>query len=216
MDVYKLMVGAVVLSLCVACGDDTDTDSTDDGSGASGSGAAGATGSGATGAQSAGGGDAGGQASGGTGGAVEGCAGPNGIMCAQGYECCEGVPYPPEGVCKRACDMVSDRAQKEALQCVDRTAVLERLAALPISEWSYKREGQTVRHIGPMAQDFREAFGLGNDETMIHVVDAQGVTIAGVQALYQHVQELERENATLRSDYRSLVDRLNRLERSRR
>jgi hypothetical protein len=60
--------------------------------------------------------------------------------------------------------------------------------------------------MGPMAQDFREAFDLGASETTIAVVDAQGVTMAAVQALYRRVRELERrqdilerENASLRT-----------------
>jgi hypothetical protein len=36
-----------------------------------------------------------------------------------------------------------------------------------------------------MAQDFRAAFGLGEDDKHISTVDAEGVALAGVQALYK-------------------------------
>ena len=55
--------------------------------------------------------------------------------------------------------------------------VLERLVdKVPISHWSY--EGDTVRHMGPMAQDFFDAFGLGGDRRLISSIDADGVAIA--------------------------------------
>ena len=55
--------------------------------------------------------------------------------------------------------------------------VLETLVdKVPISRWSY--EGDTVRHMGPMAQDFFDAFGLGGDRRLISSIDADGVAIA--------------------------------------
>ncbi len=83
---------------------------------------------------------------------------------------------------------------------VDGFEILERLAALPISTWNYKNDPPAVRHLGPMAQDFAAAFGLGDDDTRIATVDAQGVLMVAVQALYRRVQQLEREVAELRGD----------------
>jgi hypothetical protein len=37
--------------------------------------------------------------------------------------------------------------------------------------------------MGPMAQDFKKAFGLGSEESMIDTIDADGVILAGIQAL---------------------------------
>ena len=53
--------------------------------------------------------------------------------------------------------------------------LLERLAALPVATWRYHWEPPEVRHLGPMSQDFRAAFGLGSDERRIDMVDANGV-----------------------------------------
>lgn len=75
--------------------------------------------------------------------------------------------------------------------------VLERLAELPISTWSYDWE-PTVAHLGPMAQDFAVAFGLGPDETRIDLIDANGVCMVAIQALYRRIKELEEEVASLR------------------
>jgi hypothetical protein len=98
----------------------------------------------------------------------------------------------------------SDRALKEGLAPVDPRQVLARVATLPMATWSYK--GETVRHLGPMAQDFSAAFGLGADDRHIHVIDASGVALTAIQGLYAVVQAqaarleaLERDLATLRA-----------------
>ncbi|HAV62636.1 MAG TPA: hypothetical protein DCY13_09750, partial [Verrucomicrobiales bacterium] len=50
----------------------------------------------------------------------------------------------------------SDRQLKENFRPLDGLAVLEKVAALPLSEWNYKQDPAT-RHVGPMAQDFHAA-----------------------------------------------------------
>lgn len=82
----------------------------------------------------------------------------------------------------------SDRARKENFQPVDPAAVLEKVAALPISEWNYK-EDPASRHVGPMAQDFHAAFGVGPDDQHIATVDADGVALAAIQGLHRKVEE---------------------------
>lgn len=76
--------------------------------------------------------------------------------------------------------------------------VLERLAALPVSVWTYGFDDASVRHMGPMSQDFAAAFGLGCDDRTIDLVDANGVVMAACQALYRRVVALEEEVAALR------------------
>ena len=44
-----------------------------------------------------------------------------------------------------------------------------------------------------MAQDFRSAFNLGLDDKHIDMVDANGVTMAAIQGLYQMMQEKDRK-----------------------
>lgn len=77
----------------------------------------------------------------------------------------------------------SDRNLKTGFEPVDPHSVLAKVAALPITTWSYKSENSDVRHLGPMAQDFHAAFGLGGDDRSITTVDATGVALAAIQAL---------------------------------
>ncbi|MDY7094870.1 MAG: tail fiber domain-containing protein [Acidobacteriota bacterium] len=88
--------------------------------------------------------------------------------------------------------LTSDRAAKQDFQPVDSTTILEKIGALPVSSWSYKRDQGAVRHIGPVAQDFHAAFGLGSSDKHISSVDADGVALAAIQALYQRLMEKEQ------------------------
>ncbi len=80
---------------------------------------------------------------------------------------------------------VSDRNAKENFRAQDGESLLGRLQQVPLLTWNYKSQDQSIRHIGPMAQDFYAAFGVGEDEKHIATVDADGVALAGVQALYR-------------------------------
>ena len=91
---------------------------------------------------------------------------------------------------KGGSQLLSDRNAKRNFAAVNPREVLERVAGLPIQTWSYKDDSAGVRHLGPMAQDFRAAFGLGPDDKHISVGDVEGVALASIQALYQRQQEL--------------------------
>jgi MYXO-CTERM domain-containing protein len=98
----------------------------------------------------------------------------------------------------------SDRNEKENVAPVDGRDVLAQVGALPIATWNYRSDDPAIRHVGPMAQDFYAAFGVGEDGRYIHAVDASGVALAAIQGLYRVVQEkdaqvagLERQNAAL-------------------
>lgn len=88
---------------------------------------------------------------------------------------------------------LSDRNLKENVEAVDPQAVLEEVAAMPVSTWNYTTEDAAVRHMGPMAQDFYAAFGLGDSERHINSLDADGVALAAIQGLYLENQELQAQ-----------------------
>ena len=113
----------------------------------------------------------------------------------------------------------SDQNLKENFALVDGQEVLARLAELPITTWNYKAQDPSVRHVGPTAQDFYAAFGLGEDERHIAPLDASGVALTAIQALYQRsqeqfvrIQELEAGNAALQGQLEDLEARVAALE----
>jgi hypothetical protein len=101
---------------------------------------------------------------------------------------------------------VSDRNLKRDIEPVDGRTVLESVAQMPIATWSYTSDEPSIRHMGPMAQDFHAAFGLGDTDRAYDPIDAHGVAFAAIQGLYEQMQRqearieaLERENAELRA-----------------
>ncbi|HEY3235542.1 MAG TPA: tail fiber domain-containing protein [Polyangiaceae bacterium] len=120
------------------------------------------------------------------------------------YNCC--IPQAQQMGCN--CFTKSDRNLKRNMVPIPPEEVLERLNQVDVPMWSYKEEDPSVRHIGPMAQDFHAAFGLGASERRIDVVDANGVSFAAIQALYRKVQKLEQENQKLRSELQAVERRV--------
>ncbi len=108
-----------------------------------------------------------------------------------------------------------DRNAKDNFAAIDPCDVLARLADLPITSWNYTGDDDGVVHIGPTAQDFSAAFGLGSDDRFIGMVDADGVALAAIQGLHQVVKEKDAEIGELRERIKALEDIVYRLARER-
>jgi len=108
----------------------------------------------------------------------------------------------------------SDRNIKENFKPVDAREVLEKVAAMPVTRWNYKRNDSSD-HIGPMAQDFYAAFNVGPDDKHITSVDEGGVAFVAIQGLNQKLEEKDAEIKALQvkaAQVDSLEKRLNELE----
>ncbi len=103
----------------------------------------------------------------------------------------------------RSLTQTSDCNRKTDIVPADTAAILAGVAALPVSTWKFKDD--TTTHLGPMAQDFRATFQLGNTDTGIASVDADGVALAAIQ-------ELAKQNTVLKSELAELKARLAALE----
>jgi len=88
--------------------------------------------------------------------------------------------------------LTSDRNAKENFATVNTCEVLDKVATLPMSEWQFKST-PGERHLGPMAQDFQAAFGLGGDDKHIATVDEEGVALAAIQGLNQKLEAQVKE-----------------------
>lgn len=98
----------------------------------------------------------------------------------------------------------SSRALKTDFAAINPTDVLNRVTRMGISTWAYRASSEG-RHLGPVAEEFHELFGLGSDGSSISTVDASGVALAAIQGLNQ---KLEAENAELRARLDRLESRL--------
>ena len=79
--------------------------------------------------------------------------------------------------------MTSDRNMKEAFSFVSAREVLDKVVEMPVTTWRFKGENDSIRHIGPMAQDFAAAFGYGVDDT--HITTKRG--LRGDSAVFEEV-----------------------------
>lgn len=116
---------------------------------------------------------------------------------------------------------VSDRNAKTNFATVDTREILNRVAAMPVMTWNYKSQDGSVRHIGPMAQDFNAAFETGDsdktgEKKYINSVDADGVALAAIKGLNEvvveketRIQELEKDVAELKTLVKALVEKSN-------
>jgi Chaperone of endosialidase/Stigma-specific protein, Stig1 len=145
--------------------------------------------------------------------------------CAPGDLCCDRqgpisdgqpicfTPTADQRTCPQGCAplCISDRNAKKNISPADTASVLDEIRRLPISIWTYRSEPDTIRHLGPMAQDFRARFGLGDDDRTYFAIDAQGVALAAIQALdhvvseqRQRLEQLERRNEELARELRAI------------
>lgn len=100
----------------------------------------------------------------------------------------------------------SDINRKENIKAIDSQEILEKLASLPIKEWQFK--GEAARHIGPMAQDVYDIFGLGQNRTTIATVDADGIAMAAIQAQLNLIHQLQKQNQALYDEIQSIRKQL--------
>jgi hypothetical protein len=106
---------------------------------------------------------------------------------------------------------ISDRNAKENFAAISPAQVLEKVNSLPITQWNFKGAESDVQHIGPMAQDFHDAFGLnGPDDKHISLTDEGGVALAAIQGLNQ---KLEDQLKSKDAEIQQLKARLESVER---
>jgi hypothetical protein len=78
-------------------------------------------------------------------------------------------------------------------------------------EWRYKNQPDEL-HLGPVAQDFYAAFGLGGDDKHIATVDEGGVALAAIQGLSRLLRDKDARINAQQQEISALTDRLGRIE----
>lgn len=74
-------------------------------------------------------------------------------------------------------------------------------------------KGTDELHVGPVAEDFKQAFGLGvkGDAAHISTIDASGIALKAAQALQKKLEEKEAKIDQLEKRLKQLEDKLNTL-----
>ncbi len=102
----------------------------------------------------------------------------------------------------------SSRETKTDFASLNALDVLQRVVNLPMTQWRYKGERTDIRHIGPMAEDFRGAFGLGEDEKSIGVLDASGVALSAIQGLHALIEQKDARIEALTRELAAIKKKL--------
>ena len=100
-----------------------------------------------------------------------------------------GSPAGSKGL---ASILSSSRTLKENNTPLDGEDMLMKFKELPIEFWNYI--GDSTKHIGPYAEDFKDTYGVGDGKT-IAVVDVLGVLAATTQAAIEKLEQLQRQEA---------------------
>ena len=115
-------------------------------------------------------------------------------------------------------NQVSDVNVKENFTAVSPQEILMRLNELNITSWNYISDPDST-HIGPTAQDFYAAFGVGVDDQHISSIDTGGVALVAIQALNQQllaqnatIEQLTEQNERLQQQNADIMARLDALE----
>jgi hypothetical protein len=87
----------------------------------------------------------------------------------------------------------SSRTLKENYAPVNGEDVLIRLRSVPVTTWTMIGADEKVLHLGPVAEDFYQAFALGLGPTAIGMGDIDGVNLAAAKALEVRTTDLQAQ-----------------------
>jgi Chaperone of endosialidase len=107
----------------------------------------------------------------------------------------------------------SSRSVKHNFSNPDTLDILERVNNLPLYKWTYQFDEPSVRHFGPMAEDFYSRFGLGATNKGISTMDTSGVALAAIQGLSQILEAKDTEIDKLKQANQEIADRLSAIEK---
>lgn len=109
----------------------------------------------------------------------------------------------------------STRTAKTNVEPVDPSAALAGVESMPVSTWEYEGDdgdGAGTTHIGPMAEDFHDAFDVGTSDRHINSINADGVALAAIKGLAERLDEREARSEEQRDRIEEQRDRIDDLE----
>ncbi len=103
----------------------------------------------------------------------------------------------------------SSRESKTDFASINAKKLMGAISNLEFWHWRYKDAATGDIHLGPVAEDFFAAFGLGTNNKVIAPADMAGVALAAVQALQTEVAERDQKIEALELRLQALETLLN-------
>ncbi len=119
---------------------------------------------------------------------------------------------------------LSDSTKKDNITPIEPLEFINKIDDIEVFRWSYKSQNQSIKHIGPMAQDFHQTFEVGLDSTSINSGDFDGINLLLLKGLKekveliegqkQQINELRRELELIKNKREDLENKLFEIERA--
>ena len=109
----------------------------------------------------------------------------------------------------------STRTVKTNIDPVEPREALAGVESMEVATWEYENEdgdGAGTTHIGPMAEEFHDAFDVGSSDEHINSINADGVALAAIQGLSTELDETREELAEARDELAEKDKRIAELE----
>jgi len=109
----------------------------------------------------------------------------------------------------------SSRAVKTNIDPVEPQDALAGVDKMEIATWEYESddgEGAGTTHIGPMAEEFHDAFDVGSSDEHINSINADGVALAAIQGLSAELDGHDDRIENLESELAEKGERIKNLE----
>jgi hypothetical protein len=91
-------------------------------------------------------------------------------------------------------------------------SILNAVMELPIYFYNYIKDEDSVKHIGPTAEDFAAVFNVGADDKHISPRDLAGVAVAAVQELHEIIKVKDAEINAMQIELSEQEERIEELE----
>jgi len=101
---------------------------------------------------------------------------------------------------------------KENFEPLDGAMIINLIDQLPVTKWNYKTDNPSIKHIGPVAQDFYSLFSLGNDDKSISSVDPSGVALVAIKELSKENKVMKEQIESYKSQVQTLQEEVEQIK----
>jgi hypothetical protein len=134
----------------------------------------------------------------------------NGVISgAAGWNKANGITlWNIDGYTSRWPSMPSSRVLKENFCPLDPEDILRKIDQLQVTRWNFKAETPSIKHIGPLSEDFYKIFKIGYADNKFAAIDTAGVSLAGVKALIDKAAAQQKQLDALENRVEALKSKL--------